>query len=117
MECRGQECPLNLAMNKKLGILLSTPPADKNLETVLGLISAALRNNVSVYLSPDEEDLEDMDIIEKFLPIIKDWEIPLYVERDSSAGIDLKKSPYDFRTVDNEEVAEILAGGHSVFVF
>ncbi len=68
-------------------------------------------------LSPDEEDLEDMDIIEKFLPIIKDWEIPLYVDRDSSAGIDLKKSPYAFRTVDNEEVAEILAGGHSVFVF
>ena len=68
-------------------------------------------------LSPDEEDLEDMDIIEKFLPIIKDWEIPLYVDRDSSAGIDLKKSPYAFRTVDNEAVAEILAGGHSVFVF
>src|SRR4030065_2123066 len=67
-------------------------------------------------LSPDEEDLEDMDIIEKFLPIIKDWEIPLYVERGALAGIDLKKSPYAFRTFDNEEVAEILAGGHSVFV-
>ena len=32
-------------------------------------------------LSPDEDDLEDIDIIEKFLPIIKDWEIPLYVDR------------------------------------
>jgi len=68
-------------------------------------------------LSQDEDDLEDIDIIEKFLPIIKDWEIPLYVDRDSMGGIDLKKSPYSFRTVDNEEVAEILAGGHSIFVF
>lgn len=68
-------------------------------------------------LSPEEEDLEDMDIIEKFLPIIKDWEIPLYINRDSLAGIDLMKSPYAFRTIDNEGVAEILASGHSVFVF
>ena len=68
-------------------------------------------------LSPDEEDLEDMDIIEKFLPIIEDWEIPLYVDKDSLSGIDLKKSPYAFRTVDSEGVSEILAGGNSVFVF
>ena len=68
-------------------------------------------------LSPDEDDLEDIDIIEKFLPIIKDWEIPLYVERESLTGIDLKGSPYVFRTVDNEEMSEILAGGHSIFVF
>ena len=68
-------------------------------------------------LSPDEEDLEDMDIIEKFLPIIKDWGIPLYVDRGSLAAIDLKRSPYEFRTVDNAEVSEIVAGGHGVFVF
>ena len=40
---------------KKLGILLSTPPSDKNLETVMGLISAALRNNISVYLYLDDD--------------------------------------------------------------
>ena len=68
-------------------------------------------------LSQDEDDLEDIDIIEKFLPIIKDWEIPLYVDKRSLAGIDLKRSPYAYRTVDNEEVSEILAGGHSIFVF
>ncbi len=68
-------------------------------------------------LSHDEEDLEDMDIIEKFLPIIKDWEIPLYVDKVSLAGKNLQKSDYVFRIVDNEEMSEILAGGHSVFVF
>jgi len=68
-------------------------------------------------LSPDEDDLEDIDIIEKFLPIIKDWEIPLYVEKGSLTGIDLKGSPYAFRIVDNDEMSEVLAGGHSIFVF
>src|SRR3989337_1448787 len=57
-------------------------------------------------LSPDEEDLEDIYIIEKFLPIIKDWDIPLYVDMRSMEGIDLKRSPYAYRTVDNEEVSE-----------
>ncbi len=68
-------------------------------------------------LSSDDYDLEDIDIIEKFLPIIVDWEIPLYVDKGSLTGTDLKKSPYSYHTVDNEEVSEILAGGHSVFVF
>jgi len=37
-------------MNRKLGILLSTPPNNKNLETVLGIISAAMTEKVNVYL-------------------------------------------------------------------
>ncbi|MBI5755860.1 MAG: DsrE family protein [Nitrospirae bacterium] len=45
-------------MNKKLGILLSTPPADKNIETVIGLASAAMRNNVSVYLYLIDDGVE-----------------------------------------------------------
>ncbi len=68
-------------------------------------------------LSDDEEDLVDIEIIEKFLPLIKEWNIPLYVDKDSLAHIDLKNSPYDFRAVGPEESSELLAGGHYVFVF
>ncbi len=45
-------------MNRKLGILLSTPPTDQNFETVIGLISSARRNNVCVYLYLDDEGVE-----------------------------------------------------------
>ena len=45
-------------MNKKLGILLSTPPSDQNIETVIGLISSAMRNNVIVYLYLDDDGVE-----------------------------------------------------------
>ncbi len=45
-------------MSKKLGILLSTPPSDKNIETVIGLITSALRNDISAYLYLDDEGVE-----------------------------------------------------------
>src|SRR3970282_2908890 len=45
-------------MNKKHGILLSTLPSDKNIETVIGLISSALRNNINVYLYLDDDGVE-----------------------------------------------------------
>src|SRR4030067_3305255 len=45
-------------MNKKLGILLSTPPSDQNIETVIGLISSAMRNNIIVYLYLDDDGVE-----------------------------------------------------------
>jgi sulfur relay (sulfurtransferase) complex TusBCD TusD component (DsrE family) len=37
-------------MAKKLGILLSTPPSHRNLQTVLGLTDAALQGGTDVYL-------------------------------------------------------------------
>lgn len=45
-------------MNKKLGILLSTPPANRNIDTVMGLILAAMNNSVSVYLYLIDEGAE-----------------------------------------------------------
>lgn len=45
-------------MNKKLGILLSTPPANKNLETVIGLVSAAMRSHINVYLYLIDDGVE-----------------------------------------------------------
>ncbi len=68
-------------------------------------------------LSSEEDDLIDLEIIEKFLPLIKEMDIPLYVDRAPLAHIDLKNSPYDFRAIDTEEFSELLAGGHYVFVF
>ncbi|OGW15811.1 MAG: hypothetical protein A2035_08595 [Nitrospirae bacterium GWA2_42_11] len=37
-------------MNKKLCIMLSTAPDNKNLDTALGIIYAAIKSNISVYL-------------------------------------------------------------------
>ncbi len=45
-------------MNKKLGILLSTSPGNKNIETVIGLVHAAIKSSVSVYLYLIDEGAE-----------------------------------------------------------
>src|SRR3989304_7634001 len=58
MNAWDRNVPFSLNMNKKLGILLSTPPSDKNIETVIGLISSALRNNINVYLYLDDDGVE-----------------------------------------------------------
>lgn len=45
-------------MSKKLGILLSTAPDNKNLVVVTGLIKAAIKNSVSVYLYLIDDGVE-----------------------------------------------------------
>lgn len=68
-------------------------------------------------LSPVEDDLKDIDIIEKFLPMIEEWKIPVYVDKMSLNNINLNKCPYKYHRVDNEEISEIIAGGHYIMVF
>lgn len=68
-------------------------------------------------LSPDEEDLVDLEILEKFLPMINEWNIPIYVDKMSLNNINLNNSPYKYRVADNNETSELIAGGHYVFVF
>ncbi|MBI5407285.1 MAG: DsrE family protein [Nitrospirae bacterium] len=45
-------------MNKKLGILLSTSPDNKNLGIVTGLIQTAIKNSASVYLYLIDDGVE-----------------------------------------------------------
>lgn len=46
---------------KKLGILLSTPPEDKNLTTVSSLANEALRQGVDTYLYLVDEGVRNLD--------------------------------------------------------
>lgn len=46
---------------KKLGILLSTPPEDKNLTTVASLANEALRQGVDTYLYLIDEGVRNVD--------------------------------------------------------
>jgi len=46
---------------KKLGILLSTPPEDKNLTTVSSLAKEALRQGVDTYLYLIDEGVRNLD--------------------------------------------------------
>ena len=56
---------------KKLGIMLSTEPSNKNLETVIGLTKAAIRNNTGVYLYMIDDGVECIKD-ERLLELSKD---------------------------------------------
>lgn len=46
---------------KKLGILLSTPPEDKNLTTVFSLANEALRQGIDTYLYLVDDGVRNLD--------------------------------------------------------
>lgn len=115
-------------MGPKIVFLIRSNPCDSHrpaeairIAAGLGLgkspIKIVLSGESPRVLSPDEEDLRDIDIIEKFLPLVKEWNIPIFVEKRSLAHIDLRNSPYNFCVIGAEEASELLAGGHYVFVF
>ena len=112
----------------KIIFLIRTNPLNSHRPAEAIRIAAGLgmgKNSVEIIfsgesprvMSPDEDDSIDIDIIEKFLPILKEWDIPMYVDKSSLARINLKNSHYNFSAIDAEETSEILARGHSVFVF
>ena len=80
-------------------------------------IKILLSSEAPRVLSSEEEDLIDIEIIEKFLPFIEEMGIPFYVDKESPGQAALKSSPYHFRSIGAEESSELLAGGHYVLVF
>jgi hypothetical protein len=68
-------------------------------------------------LDPDIEEMADMEVIERFLPILGEWNIPFYVEKESMESFTFPKGGYDIQPVGPEELAEVMAGGHCFFVF
>lgn len=115
-------------MAAKLVIIIRSNPNESNRPAEAIRIAAGLgigKNPLKIILSgesprilsADEDDLMDIDIIEKFLPMIEEWNIPIYVDKITLNNIDLKNSPYKYRTVDKEETSELIAGGHYVMVF
>ena len=115
-------------MGPKIVFLIRSNPIDSHrpaeavrIAAGLGIgnspIKIVLSGEAPHILSSDEEDLTDIEIIEKFLPLITEMDIPIYVDKGSLSNINLKNSPYKFRIIDAEEASELLAGGHYVFVF
>lgn len=115
-------------MGSKIVFLIRSNPCESHRPAEAIRIAAGLgvgKNPIKILLSgeaprvlsSEEEDLIDIEIIEKFLPFVEEMGIPFYVERDSPGQTALKKSSYHFRMISTEELSELLAGGHCVVIF
>jgi sulfur relay (sulfurtransferase) complex TusBCD TusD component (DsrE family) len=63
--------------NKKLGIILSTPPEEKNLTTVVSLATEARRQGIGVYLYLIDDGVKHIDQPE--IEALKDAGVKLFL--------------------------------------
>jgi sulfur relay (sulfurtransferase) DsrF/TusC family protein len=100
----------------------SHQPAEA-LRIALGLISG--ENQVEVILLgkaisllfEDPEDFKDGEIVEKFLPTLKDWLKSFYVEKSALDGLQPADSDYPMTAVSLDEVADLLAKANRFIIF
>ena len=100
----------------------SHQPAEA-LRIALGLISG--ENQVEVILLgkavsllfEDPEDFKDGEIVEKFLPTLKDWLKTFYVEKSALDGLQPADSDYPITAVSLDEVADLLAEANRFIIF
>lgn len=64
-----------------------------------------------------ETELIDAETIERYLPILKEWDFMFYVERDTPAVGVLDDTDYPVTLVTREEIAAMLAAADRVIVF
>ena len=67
-------------------------------------------------ITDDPEEMADGEILEKFLPVFQEWNIPVYLDREG-AEENLPARNLSARPVDSGTLAEMMAGGHCFFVF
>jgi len=100
----------------------SHQPAEA-LRIALGLLSGEnqaevilLGKAVSI-LFEDPEDFKDGEVIEKFLPSLKDWLKTFYVERSALNGLQPTDSDYSMTAVSLDEVADLMIRADRFIIF
>jgi len=68
-------------------------------------------------LFEDPEDFKDGDIVEKFLPSLKDWFKTFYVEKSALDGLQPGDSDYPITVVSLDDVADRMARADRFIIF
>ncbi len=92
-----------------LRIALGLAAGENPLTVVLGEAAARL-------LAGDEEDVVDGDILDKYLPSVKQMNIPLVVPRGSIETLDLDTT-FNLRESSLEDMRSLIASADRALVF
>lgn len=99
-----------------------TPRAVEALRIALGLstgdnpLTVVLLNQAPRLLSEDLDDLQDMDILEKYLPSFKHLKIPFVVPSGALSSFSIDAG-FTVREAPAEEAASLLAAADRALVF
>ena len=79
-------------------------------------ITVVLLNQAPLLLSEDTDDIVDVDILEKHLPVFKELNIPFLLEQDSRSRFSLD-TEFTMREASESDIATTIATADRVLVF
>lgn len=79
-------------------------------------MTVILLNHAPLLLSEDTDDIVDVDILEKHLPVFKELTIPFLLEQDSRSRFTLD-TDFEMREAAASEIATTIANADRVLVF
>jgi sulfur relay (sulfurtransferase) DsrF/TusC family protein len=101
---------------------LKTHRAAEALRIALGLttgnnpLTVFLLDGAPALLQPDTDDLVDLETVEKYLPTLKELNIPFVLPLDTDSRFHID-SGYNIRTVAHEEIATLISQHDRVLAF
>jgi sulfur relay (sulfurtransferase) DsrF/TusC family protein len=80
-------------------------------------LSIILMGKAIHLLNFETEDLEDLETVERYLPILEEWKIPIYIEEGSLKEINTDGHHFELKGLSTEEMSRRLAQTDRIFVF
>ncbi len=68
-------------------------------------------------LNYENEELEEIETVEQYLPILEEWDIPILVEKGSLDRMNLKDHSFQLEEVSATEISQQLAQADRTFIF
>ncbi|MBI3611281.1 MAG: DsrE family protein [Nitrospirae bacterium] len=102
--------------------LKSHRPAEA-VRIALGLISGehlvmvVLLNQAVLLLAGDTEDLVDGDILQKYIPVLKEMGHPFYVEENSLGTYSPDDAGYTIQSVSYDKITELIQQADRFLIF
>ena len=79
-------------------------------------MTVILLNQAPLLLSEDTDDIVDVDILEKHLPVFKELNIPFLLEQDSRSRFSID-ADFEMREAPESDIATTIANADRVLVF
>ncbi|MDR4493280.1 MAG: hypothetical protein AB7P17_03235 [Nitrospirales bacterium] len=114
-------------MPKNIVVLIREDPqkshrAAEAVRIALGLstgpnpLKIILLNKAKVLISEEAYDLPEADMLEKYLPVIQNLQIPIFLNKESHESLALDPE-FSTQTLSDEEITKILGEADRVLAF
>lgn len=80
-------------------------------------LTIILTGDAPLLLNYEKDELEEIDTIEQYFPILQEWEIPILVYEDSLKGLPPIENSLPFKLISHKQFSERLLQDDRIFIF